>query len=1011
MAAAGQAIRGQKQSGASKPHVWKLRRKVTGQDDNLMARSADKKPSSVHHLAATKRRQTSAPLGPLAFSTVNGAHMKLSPATLALAIATALVLPYPAHAEHGPDALAQASGPGMLIGQVKEANQGLYLQGASISIDGRQTHTDADGGFRIAGLAPSRHTLQVSYMGYQRYSSEVIISEQAATRVEISLHSNAAAAERLDQVVVRGLRDAQSLALNQQRSSDNLVNVVSADLLGQFPDNNIAESTQRIAGVAIERDQGEGRYVSVRGAPKEFTTVTLDGVPLANPDGASRGVELDTIPADVISALEVTKALTPDMDGDAIAGNINIRTQSALDRDGMTLRASLASGRFQLGSGDNRRAAATFGQRFGAERNIGVLVSASHSRQERFTDNVETLYMHAADGRILPEEVQIKDYQGVRTRNGVNARFDWRINADHQINLSASHSKFTDHEFRDNLYFTLDRHSRDASQTTGIARTHFSKELRERTYNKSITTLSLGGDHWLGEWKTQWQAARSVAEKTASPRMQYVFRSGIRPQMQYDYGNPDFPVWTLLGRSDAPASGVNVPESWFDFRRLNNRREFGEEKEASFRLDFSRGHALWGGDGDIRFGLRSRLREKSFDDERYRNGDAKDFAALGISLSDMLCSELGESNNFGYFHAGRRFCRDTFARHAGALIASPNHKRMLAESTTGDYRASEDIHAAYLRLDQRWQALSLIAGLRLEHTRIEGEAAHFNRTTLQSNPQQASHRYTHLLPSLHLRYALGEDSILRAAYSTGINRPDFRHTAPYRTRGELETSPISEGNPGIKAAYAHNLDLSLEHYLQPLGQLSAALFYKRLRHPLFVANSHQQLASGERVRITRPENGQHGHVHGFELAWQQSFDSLPAPFDGLGVYANYTWAKSRAELPFNLGSTELPGTSRHNYNLAVSYEKRGFNARLSWNHRGKFIQEFDIQNPALNVYWGERSNLDLSASYAFNKHFRVFVEANNLTDTRQIRFQGERSRVMEMEGFGRSYLLGLRYQY
>src|SRR5690606_12804975 len=127
---------------------------------------------------------------------------------------------------------------------------------------------------------------------------------------------------------------------------------------------------------SIERDQGEGRYVTVRGAPKEFTTVSIDGVQLANPDAGSRGVELDTIPADVIAALEVTKALTPDMDADAIAGNINIRTQSALDRDGLARRASAARAQCELGNGDNERYNATIGNAFGPERNLGVLVSA-----------------------------------------------------------------------------------------------------------------------------------------------------------------------------------------------------------------------------------------------------------------------------------------------------------------------------------------------------------------------------------------------------------------------------------------------------------------------------------------------------------------------------------------------------------------------------------------------------------------------------------------------------------
>ena len=943
--------------------------------------------------------------------------MKLHHTTIALAIASALALPHAARADSQADVAAMASSAGTLIGQVKEGVRGVYLDGAVVTIAGRQATTDGNGNFRVMGLPAGTHTLTVDYLGYQRYTTQVTISDTAATRADVTLQSTVAAADNLDRVIVRGQRDAQALALNQQRASGNYVNVVSADLLGTFPDNNIAESTQRIPGVSIERDQGEGRYVTVRGAPKEFTTVSIDGVQLANPDQASRGVELDTIPADVISALEVTKALTPDMDGDAIAGNINIRTQSALDRDGLTLRASLAAGKFQLGSGDNQRASATIGNRFGADRNIGVLFSASHSRQGRFTDNVETLFEEGNDD-FLPTEIQIKDYEGTRTRTGITGRFDFRVNPDNLLYFIASGSRFKDHEFRDNLIIEMDRHSASSDQTSGQGRATFDKELRERTYDKSIKTFNLGGEHWAGEWKMDWQASRSVAEKETSPRNQYIFRSSVRPTMTYDYANPDYPVWAIQGRADAPATGVVLPESWFAFRRLNERYEYGDEKETGLRFDVTRSQTFLGNDGDIKFGVRGRLRDKSFDDERSRNGSAADFAKLGISMSDMLCSNLGPSDNFNYFHAGRRFCRDIFTKYGHQLMDSANHKRLIPDSLTGDYRASEDIHGAYFRLDARWDQLSMIAGIRYEHTQLAGEAIQYDEETGAFVEQRSGNSYGDLLPSLHLRYEFDQDSILRASYSTGLNRPDFLHTAPFRNIGERETETgtglvlrdVTEGNPNAQAAYAHNFDLSFEHYLRPLGLVSAALFYKRINDPLFVT-TRTITTPTTRTRIERPENGSNGRVHGVELAWQQTFDMLPGPFDGLGIYANYTFAKSSAELPFGAGKTELPGTSRHNYNLALSYEKAGFASRLAYTHRSKFIQEFDITNPELNVFWDARASLDFTASYRIAKQWSVFGEVNNITDTIQRRFQGERNRVLEMEGFGRSWLVGVRYDY
>lgn len=940
--------------------------------------------------------------------------MKLKFSAVATAIAIVLALPAaPAHAQSAP-IIAQAGSAGTVVGQVKEAASGVYLQGARVTVDGKQAVTERDGSFRIVGLAPGRHHVTVDFLGYQPREFDVEVDASSGLRVDLALHSTTASADAiaLDKVEVRGIRDAQALALNQQRSTVNYTNVVSADLLGQFPDNNIAESTQRIPGVSIERDQGEGRYVTVRGAPKEYTTVTIDGVPLANPDSTTRGVELDTIPSDVISALEVTKAITPDMDGDAIAGNINIRTKSALDRDGLTLNASMGLGKYQLGNGANERLNATVGQRFGADENIGVLISGSHSKQGRFTDNVETLYQQMSDGRILPTEVQIKDYEGVRTRTGLTGRFDFRIDPGNLVYLVASDANFQDREFRDNLIITMDQHTAASTQTKGNVRATFDKELRERTYDKNIRTYNLGGEHYVGDlWKFDWQASQSKAEKTTDPRMQYIFRSTVRPKMDYDYTDHDFPTWTILGRPDAPATGVNLPESWFGFRRLNERWEHSSEKETGFRFDADRALPSFSDSGNLKFGARMRQRDKSFDDERYRNGSASDFNKLGITMSTMLCDDI--SNNFDYFNAGRRFCRNIFDRWAGPLLDSANHVRLIPDSITGDYRAEEDVNAGYVRLDGQWDKLTMIAGVRYEQTKTHGEAAQYDEDSGDVTLLTGGRNYSNVLPSLHFRYEAGDNGVLRASYSTGLNRPDFMHAAPYRILGEVDGSiiEVSEGNPDVEAAFAHSLDLSYEYYIRPLGLVSLAAFYKRIDDPLFIATHDEDIGGGIFQRITRAENGDSGRLEGLEFAWQQTFDRLPAPLDGLGFYGNYTYAKSRAELPFGGGTTELPGTSRTNYNVALTYDKHGINARLAYNYRSKFIQSFDVASPELNVYWDDRASLDFSAEYDLSKQWRMFLEANNLTNVTQIRFQGERARVLEMEQFGRSWLVGFRYKF
>lgn len=930
--------------------------------------------------------------------------LSLSPALLACAIALGLASnANVVQAQAAESVTLEASSSAGLSGRVREAARNYFLEGVRVQVDGRVVSTDREGRFRLDGLAAGSYTVLVDFVGYAPQTFQVELAEGRGISAEIRLSSTTADTS-LNQIEVRATRESQALALNLQRSSENYKNVVSADLLGRFPDANLAESTQRIPGVSIERDQGEGRYVNVRGAPLEFTSVSVDGVPLSAPNASRRTVELDTIPADVISALEVTKALTPDMDGDAIAGQINIVTQSALDRDGTTLRASAATGRYELGDGDNDRANITVGTRFGEAGNVGLLLAASGSRAGRFTDNVETAFFRADDGRILPEVTEIKDYEGQRTRTGLTARFDARINEDHLLYAIGTASKYRDKEYRNNFVITYERHTADSTEDLGVAgRATFDKELRERIQEQRIRTLNLGGEHYLGSNRIDWQASRSQGKFDIPARQQWIFRSTLRPPLRYDYSDPDFPVWTILNADGSTRQqGINLAENLYGFRRYNQRLEDAEENETGLKLDLQREQSWLGESGELKFGARARLRDKQSNDDRNRNS----VAAGTTPYADLLCARV--SNNFGRFEYGRVLCNDIFERF-GSTVQNANLLPLVADSTVNDYSADEDIYATYARLDARWNALSLVGGLRFERTEISGQAFLYDLDADEAVLQEVGRDYNKLLPSLHFRYELDTDSILRGSYSTGLSRPNYTNTVPRFVISD-DDREAEAGNPNLKATYSQNLDVSFERYLRPLGLLSVAAFHKRLDDPIFVVNSI--LGSGDdALRLTRAENGKSGSITGLELAWQQTFDRLPSPFDGLGVYANYTYADSEAELPFGIGKTELPGTSRDNVNLAVFYEKYGFNARLAYNMRSKYIQEFDVSDRDFNVFWDERALLDFSASYQVGGGWQVFGEINNITDSKQRRFQGERNRVLELEQFGRFWLVGLRYEY
>jgi TonB-dependent receptor len=328
---------------------------------------------------------------------------------------------------------------------------------------------------------------------------------------------------------------------------------------------------------------------------------------------------------------------------------------------------------------------------------------------------------------------------------------------------------------------------------------------------------------------------------------------------------------------------------------------------------------------------------------------------------------------------------------------------------TADYNADQDIYAGYGMTTLDWGRTRLVTGLRVEHTKVSSNAFRFDRQTDQAVPQSDSNGYTHVFPSLHLRHEYSDDLILRAAYSTAVNRPNLVDVVPAieeRDRGPGRRE-VTRGNPDLDATYSHNLDFMADYYLRPFGVVSLGLFYKRLEDVIFDVTGSRPF-EGEVWEVTEPENGDKGRVYGVEVNWQQGLAFLPGPLGGLGVFANYTYADSKADLPSAFGEVRLPGQSDHTVNAGLYYEDDRFDARLAYNRRSKFVDSVSLAGRDFDIYWDERAQLDLTASVRVSEAVELFGEASNLTDSRQNRFSGATDRIIEREGFGRTFLLGVR---
>lgn len=351
------------------------------------------------------------------------------------------------------------------------------------------------------------------------------------------------------------------------------------------------------------------------------------------------------------------------------------------------------------------------------------------------------------------------------------------------------------------------------------------------------------------------------------------------------------------------------------------------------------------------------------------------------------------------------------------------------EFLSQNYKAKEQIFAGYVRWDQNiTERTALILGARLEHTRIDYTGNNvFDEKELEGQIQNKN-SYTQILPGITLKHNFTNNFILRAAVTTSLARPNYYALAPY-VNSKVDDRELFAGNPNLKATYSTNYDVMLERYFQNVGIISGGVFYKNLKNFIymyndrrFTANRFTELFPNLKNPIVGTDdwsfsqfrNGDKVDVYGFEVAFQRQLDFLPGKFlQGMAVYANYTFTKSKAKgisgeggvLREGLG---LPRTAPHMLNGSLSWENNKFSARVSANYTAAYLDE--IGNDAFtDAYYDKQFFLDANAAYKITKSLRIFAEANNLTNQPLRYYQGEVQRLRQLEYYKPRYTLGLKY--
>ncbi|THF65378.1 TonB-dependent receptor [Pseudothauera rhizosphaerae] len=795
-----------------------------------------------------------------------------------------------------------------------------------------------------------------------------------------------------EHVNVIGQAASLDQALRKQRASDRIESVVHADGVAQLPDDNAAEALQRVPGVSVERDQGEGRFVSVRGLGPDFNSVTINGAEVPAPESDTRAVALDVLPSELIQSLSVVKTLTPDMDANSLGGTVEIDSLSAFDHEGRFYTFTAEGGYDGNTDKTSPKLSGAVSERFslgGGTDNFGVAAAFSWNDRRFGSDNVETggaWDFDEADGRGRLEELEARRYDITRERTGLGLNFDYRPDAASSYYLRTLYSRFADTEERQSVGLEFDDpllagESGDDAEAV--------RSLKQRKETQTVESYALGGERSLGAWTLSGQAAWSKASER--------LKNGIGAA---DFVRDIDGVGYTSGHKPYPLGGADFNDaSQYELDEVEITDSDATDKIRSLRLDLARDFELGGHASRLKFGAKFSKRDKRFDEDVWVYDD---FGGAALSLDQYA---RGSIDNLGGPRISNRAIRNLIATldRDGAYDEE--------ESRINDFRIREDRQAAYVMNTLDWHDWTFIAGLRYERDRLRAEG-----TGVRDGDFEASrHRRTdsHWLPGLHARYRIDRQTQVRAAWTQSVVRPTFGQLAPGFV---IDGDEAEFGNPNLKPLKSRNLDLGIERYLGRSGVMSAHLFHKDIRdfaYGVDVAGQGEWAAFDEAHTFA---NGDDAKVYGLELAWSQKLDHLPAPWNGLILGTNLTFSRSDARIEgmadgaWHSRKIDLPNQADTVANVMLGWENRRASIRLSANYKSeRLIEVAGIADPQHDLQADSQLFVDLSVRYFITPRLQLSFEAQNLTDENYYTYVHRRAYNSQYEEYGRAYKLGLTF--
>ncbi|CAN7351542.1 TonB-dependent receptor [Pseudomonas brassicacearum] len=802
-----------------------------------------------------------------------------------------------------------------------------------------------------------------------------------------------------EHVEVVGQAASIDQALKEQRSADSIKSVVHADGVAQLPDENVAEAVQRLPGVSVERDQGEGRFVSVRGLGPDLNSVTINGTLVPAPESERRAVALDVLPSELVQSLSVIKTLTPDMDANSLGGTVDVKSLSAFDHKGLFYTGSSEASYDKNTSQTSPKFSGAISDRFSLGDgidNFGVAAALSWQKRDFGSDNVETGGAWDFEQGSRLEEFEQRDYDIRRERAGGGLNFDYKPDDFSSYYLRTLYSRYKDSETRNAASIAFE--DPQAAGEPGDA--EGKRKLKQREETQEIQSYVLGGERMFGLWTLSGQGGYSQSSEDSPGHIAGATFEGI------DGFNGGF------YDSDKPrpiiGSGFYDPAN-FSLDKVDWEEQKTTDTEKNLRLDLARDYDLRGYASQVKFGGKVSRRNKDNDLNAWVY---KDFDDLGFTDEQLNLGQFQKGNvdyRLGRFGPG--ISADAIKQLLGGLNRDEFFDEQ--ESRVNDFKMSEDINAGYLMNTVDIDDWRFIAGMRYEGTEFEAKGT--GATDGVFTDTETRRKYHHWLPGLHARYQLDKNTQVRAAWTKSVVRPTFGQLAPGFV---IDDDEATFGNPELKLLESSNLDLGIEHFMGHAGTVSAFVFYKDIKNFVYNTDLAGTGAWTDFSEAHSYANGDSAKLYGLELAYSQKFDWLPAPWNGLLLGANTTFSRSDAEIEgFDQASgtqrkrsIDLPNQSDTVGNLMLGWENDKLSLRLSANYKSAYLFELaSISDRDHDLHVDAQTFVDFSARYSLTKNLQVSLEAQNLTDEPYFVYTGHRSYNGQYEEYGPTYKLGLTF--